>query len=462
MIGVNLTKVIEQVGKEKGIDKKIIIDALEAAMITAAKKKLGIEHDIEAQFNEEAGEVELFEFKTVVNEVKNSATEIILEEAVKLDAGVQVGDSLGVKMDTSNFGRIAAQTAKQVIVQKVRDAEREIIYNEFITRKGEVISGIVRRVEKGGIIVDVGRTEGYIPHKEMIQEERLRPGDRIQCYIADVLRDTPNFQIILSRAHNQLLVKLFEMEVPEISDGIVQIKSAAREPGARAKIAVYSKDSDVDPVGACVGMKGSRVQNVVRELRGEKIDIVPYNLDPSTFVCSALAPAQISKVLIDESNKTMEIIVADDQLALAIGKKGQNVRLATELSGWRIDIMSETKVSAEKEIALKRLTAVEGINETIALTCYHHGITKPEELVRVSPEDIAKITGFELEKSKELLQGIKTWLAKPAAEQVVVVPQETSQVPPPVEIVQEETQKEATPKKKKRVPKKKKETSKKE
>ena len=407
MIGPNLTKIIEQVGKEKGIDKKIIIEALESAMITAAKKKYGIEHDIEAQFNEEMGEVELFGFKTVTEVVKNPSTEISLEEGRKLDPGAQVGDSLGVKMDAEGLGRIAAQTAKQVIIQKVRDAEREIVYKEFSDRKGEVMSGIVRRVEKGGAIIDLGRTEGYMPMKEMIPIEHLRPGDRVQCILKEVLKDTPGFQLILSRTSRELLMKLFEMEVPEIGDRIVEIKGAAREPGARAKISVYSKDHDVDPVGACVGMKGSRVQNVVRELRGEKIDIVPFSHDATTFVCSALQPAQISKVLLDEKNKSMEIIVADDQLALAIGKKGQNVRLASELTGWKIDIMSESKVSAEKDIAVKRLTAVNGISETIALTCYHHGITKPEDLIRVPAEDISKITGYELARSQELLANLK-------------------------------------------------------
>ena len=414
MIGPNLTKIIEQVGKEKGIDKKIIIEALESAMITAAKKKYGIEHDIEAQFNEEMGEVELFEFKTVTEEVKNPSTEISVEEGRKLDAGAQVGDSLGVKMDAAGLGRIAAQTAKQVIIQKVRDAEREIIYKEFADRKSEVMSGIVRRVEKGGAIIDLGRTEGYMPMKEMIPTEHLRPGDRVQCILKEVLKDTPGFQLILSRTSSELLKKLFEIEVPEISDHIVEIKSAAREPGARAKISVYSKDSDVDPVGACVGMKGSRVQNVVRELRGEKIDIVPFSHDATTFVCSALQPAQISKVILDEKNKSMEIIVADDQLALAIGKKGQNVRLASELTGWKIDIMSESKVSAEKDIAVKRLTAVNGVSETIALTCFHHGITKPEDLVRVPAEDISKITGFEVARAQELLASLKLHLDRQA------------------------------------------------
>ena len=412
MIGPNLTKIIEQVGKEKGIDKKIIIEALESAMISAAKKKYGIEHDIEAQFNEEMGEVELFEFKTVTEQVKNPSTEISVEAGKKLDPDAQIGDSLGVKMDAEGLGRIAAQTAKQVIIQKVRDAEREIVYKEFSDRKGELMSGIVRRVEKGGAIIDLGRTEGYIPMKEMIPVEHLRPGDRVQCILREVLKDTPGFQLILSRTSGELLKKLFEMEVPEISDHIVEIKSAAREPGARAKISVYSKDNDVDPVGACVGMKGSRVQNVVRELRGEKIDIVPFSQDATTFVCSALQPAQISKVLLDEKNKSMEIIVADDQLALAIGKKGQNVRLASELTGWKIDIMSESKVSAEKDIAVKRLTAVEGISETIALTCYHHGITKPEDLIRVPAEDISKITGYEVGRAQELLAGLKRHLDK--------------------------------------------------
>ncbi|MBI2608411.1 MAG: transcription termination/antitermination protein NusA [Deltaproteobacteria bacterium] len=439
MEGANLAKIIDQVGKEKGIDKSVIIEALEAAMITAAKKKLGIEHDIEAQFNEEIGEVELFEFKTVAKEVKDPVTQISLEKALELDPDTQEGDSLGVKMDTTGLGRIAAQTAKQVIIQKVRDAEKGIIYSEFIDRKGEVISGIVRRVEKGGVIVDLGRTEGYIPHKEMMPSEHFRAGDRVQCLLLDVLKDTPGFQLILSRAHPKLLVKLFEMEVPEVNDGIVEIKSAAREPGSRAKISVYSKDSDVDPVGACVGMRGSRVQNVVRELRGEKIDIVPFSPDPTTFVCSALAPAQISKVLVDEKNKSMEIIVADDQLALAIGKRGQNVRLASELSGWRIDIMSESKSVAEKAIALKRLQAVDGISETVAITCYHHGITKPEDLVRVPAQDISKITGYDEGKSQELLDKVKAWLKDHSSSEITIEKEKKEELPK-----KEEAQKESS------------------
>lgn len=345
----NLKHIIDQIVKEKGIDRDVVVEALEQAVLSAANKKYRNTRDLEAHYNAEVGEVELFEFVTVVDEVMDSYKEIDLEEAREIDPDVEVGDSLGMKMDASGFTRIAAQTAKQVIIQKVREAERETIFNEFKDRIGELINGVVRRFEKGDLVVDLGRAEALLSNKEQAPREVYRQGDRIKALIMDIRMTPKGPQIMLSRTHPTVLAKLFEAEVPEISEGIVEIKSVVREPGSRAKIAVYSHDSDVDPVGACVGMRGSRVQNVVSELRGEKIDIIPWSEDPARFACNALQPAAVSKVYIDEDSRALEIIVADDQLSLAIGKKGQNVRLAAKLTGWRIDIKSETR-AAEAEL----------------------------------------------------------------------------------------------------------------
>ena len=346
----NLKHTIDQIVKEKTIDRQIIVEALEQAVLTAANKKYRNTRELEAHFNEELGEVELFEFVTVVDEVEDSYREITLGEAREEDPEVEIGDSIGMKLPSSEFSRIAAQTAKQVIIQKVREAERETIFNEFKDRVGELINGLVRRYEKGDMIVDLGRAEAMLPHKELAPREVYRQGDRVKALITDIRMTTKGPQILLSRTHPGMLVKLFEAEVPEIAEGIVEIMGVVREPGSRAKIAVYSHDSDVDPVGACVGMRGSRVQNVVSELRGEKIDIIPWSEDIARFACNALSPASVSKVIVDEDNRSMEIIVADDQLSLAIGKRGQNVRLAARLTGWKIDMKSETRM-AEAELA---------------------------------------------------------------------------------------------------------------
>jgi N utilization substance protein A len=345
----NLKNTIDQIVKEKGIDKLIILEALEQAVLSAANKKYRNTRDLEAHYNEDIGEVELFEFVTVVDEVQDSYKEIDLEEAREVDPDVEIGDSLGMKMDASDFTRIAAQTAKQVIIQKVREAERETIFKEFIGRKGELVNGIVRRYEKGELIVDLGRAEAILPQNEQAPREVYRQGDRIKALITRIDMTGKGPQILLSRANPGVLAKLFESEVPEIAEGIVEIKGVVREPGSRSKIAVYSHDSNVDPVGACVGMRGARVQNVVSELRGEKIDIIPWSDDVARFACNALAPAVVSKIYIDEDGKAMEIVVADDQLSLAIGKRGQNVRLAARLTGWRIDIKSESR-AAEAEM----------------------------------------------------------------------------------------------------------------
>ena len=353
MLG-NLNHIIDQVVKDKGIARAVLVEALESAVLSAANKKYRNTRDLEAHFNDEIGEVELFEFVTVVEEVNDSYKEIDLAEAREIDPEVENGDSLGMKMEAGNFSRIAAQTAKQVIIQKVREAEREKIYTEYKDRVGELVNGIVRRYERGDLVVDLGLSEGLLPHREQVPRENYRQGDRARVYISEVKMSTKGPQIILSRSHPGLVAALFHFEVPEIAEGIVEIKAVAREAGSRTKIAVASYDSDVDPVGACVGMRGSRVQNVVSELRGEKIDIIPWTPDVARFVCSALAPADVTRIYVDNEDQSLEVIVPDDQLSLAIGKKGQNVRLAAKLTGWKIDIKSETRAA---EAAMEEFSA---------------------------------------------------------------------------------------------------------
>ena len=403
----NLSRMIEQVGKDKGIDRDIVIDAVKQGMLIAARKVYGTYRDIEASYNEESGEVELYQFNEVVDaaEFEDEEIEITLEDARELDPDAQLKDSIGIKLDTSDLGRIAAQTAKQIIMQKVRDAERDIIFNEFDKRKGEIASGLVRRVERNTIVVDLGRTEAIIPPREQIPGEMYKQGDRVQGHLLDVKQTTRGPQIIMSRAHPDYMAKLFEIEVPEIYDGIVQIMAAAREPGQRAKIAVDSKDSAVDGVGACVGMKGSRVQNVVQELRGEKIDIVEWDEDITRFACNALAPAEISRVFLDEGNKEMEIVVPDSQLSLAIGKRGVNVRLAAKLTGWKIDIMSESNAAARTAESIFNLTLMPSLNDTMAQNIFQSGFGSFQAVANAELEDIMAIPGYDdEEKATALIQ----------------------------------------------------------
>jgi len=398
---MNLNYIIDQVGKDKGIDRKVIIEALEQAVLTASRKKYGHQGEIEVHFNEEAGEVELFQFKQVMEEVTNPSTEISLEDARELDSEAQIGDSLGVKLNT-DFGRIGAQTAKQVIIQKVRDAERENVYNEFKDRKGDIASGTVQRMEKGNLYINIGRAEAVLFSKEQIPGEVYRQGERLRAYILDVQRNSKGPQIFLSRTHPGFLIKLFEMEVPEIAEGVIKIISAAREPGERAKISVYSSNRDVDPVGACVGMKGSRVQNVVQELRGERIDIIPWSQDQAKYVCNALAPAKISRVYIDEENRYMEVVVADDQLSLAIGKKGQNVRLGSKLTGWKIDIKSESKMEKISSEILEMFKGLPYIGDVGSRILYNEGFRAVDEIAEVDPEELARVLEIEIEKAIEI------------------------------------------------------------
>jgi N utilization substance protein A len=391
----NLKREIDQIAKDKGIESEEIISALEEAMKQAARKRYGQEKEIEARFNEETSEIELYEFRTVVENLDDYETQIPISNAREFDPEVEAGDEIGVRMDTSDFGRILAQTAKQVIIQRIRDAERENVYDEYIDRKGEVVNGIVRRFEKGSLIVDLGRAEALLPPKEQVPRETYRPGDRIRAYVLEVNKASKGPQLILSRACIEMLTKLFEQEVPEMYEKIVTIESAAREPGGRSKIAVASRDGDVDPVGACVGMKGSRVQAVVQELRGERIDIVPWSADPARYVCSALSPAAVSKVIIDEANQSMDVIVPDDQLSLAIGRRGQNVRLAVQLTGWRIDIKSESKMQEVASWLAEAVSVVEGCGEPEADLLLQQGITSLEDLADCQMELLTSLPGID-------------------------------------------------------------------
>lgn len=394
----DLSRVIDAVGKDRGISREIIIEALEQAMLMAARKKLGPTAELEAHWNDESGEVEIFQFKKVVesdDKISDDDREIALDEAKKLDEDTKIGDELGIKLESVNFGRIDAQTARQIILQKVRDAERDIIYKEFIGRKGQIISGIARRMERGNLMVDLGRTEAIMPRQGIIPGEQFKPGDRVQALLEDVAESARGPQLVLSRTSPQYLIQLFEVEVPEISEEVVEIRLCVREPGERAKIAVFSNDRDVDPVGACVGMKGIRVQNVVQELRGEKIDIIPWNEDVTIFVRSALAPAEISMVRVIPATNTLEIVVEDDQLSLAIGRKGQNVRLASQLTGWKVDILSKSKLDHRTKNAIANLKQIEGLTDTLAQSIYQCGFLNILSLSSQPIETLARIPGFE-------------------------------------------------------------------
>jgi len=404
----DLNRVIEQVSKEKGIDRDIIVKALEEAMLSAAKRTFGLDRNIEAQFNPEIGQVELFEIKRVVDVVQDADNEVTLEVARRtLDPEAEMGDELLAKLPPEKLGRIAAQAAKQNIIQRVRDAERDSIFNEFKGRKGELVSGTVQRFEKKNLIVNLGRTDAILPEKEQIPRERYRQGDRIRAYILDVDLHAKGPQIVLSRTHPGLLVKLFEQEVPEMYEKIVEVKGAAREPGGRAKIAVTSHDEDVDPVGACVGMRGTRVQAVVQELRNEKIDIVEWSPDAADYVCRALAPAKVSKIFIDDDEHAMEVIVPDDQLSLAIGKKGQNVRLASRLTGWRLDVRSESEAEEEHQRALASLGAIEGVGAATAEQLFQNGYKSAADVAAADTETLAEIDGIGPERASGVIEAAR-------------------------------------------------------
>jgi len=412
----DLAKILDQVSREKGVERVTLIKTLEEAVRAAARKKLGPDYDLEINFNDELGEIEIFEFNEVVENVTNENLEISLEEAKSVDPDAVIGDSLGVKMGTDELGRVAAQSAKQIIMQRLREAERNIVFDDFKDRRGEIVHGIVQRIDKGSIIVNLGRTEAELPQKEQIPKETYKQGDRVRAYILDVRQYSRGPQIILSRTHPNFLSMLFENEVPEISEGIIKIVQVSREPGSRAKIAVLSKDSDVDPVGACVGMKGSRVQAVVQELRGEKIDIVPWDPDPAKFICNALSPAEIIRVIVDEADQSMNVVVPDDQLSLAIGRKGQNVRLASKISGWSLDVVSESEYNKKLKETYNSLLSLEGVGEATAMSLYHEGFRSISDLAGSTVEDIVQVKGIDEEKAAKIIESAKKQMEQGSAE----------------------------------------------
>jgi N utilization substance protein A len=424
-----LDKVIEEIGKDRGIDKEALIQALEEALVKAARNKYGYNLEIEAQYNEDLGEIELFQFKDVVETITSPVKEILPEDAKRVDPDAEVGDEIGVKMDTSQFGRIAAQTAKQVIMQNIREVERENTYNEYKDKKGKMVNGYVHRFEKGSIIVMLGRHEAVLPGQEQIPGESFSLRDRIKGYVLDVKKITKGPQVLLSRTHPGFLLKLFELEVPEISDNVVKIHNVAREPGNRAKIAVESFESRVDPVGACVGNRGSRVQNIVQELHGERIDIIPWSDDPATFVCSALAPAEVSEIIVDDENHSMEIIVDDSQLSLAIGKKGQNVRLSAKITGWKIDIRSRSKYDESSKEHLNELIGIEGIDEAMAEKLINADILDLEVVHNAEVSELEAVLEIDKELAENIKEQAKLFLenktsSEEGAEQEEAVPEE--------------------------------------
>jgi N utilization substance protein A len=413
---LELLQIADAVAREKGIDRRIVIAAMEDAIAKAARSRYGSETEVHAEINPKTGELRLARHLLVVEQVENPANQISLEEARQRNPAAQIGDTIADTLPPLEYGRIAAQSAKQVIVQKVREAERDRQYQEYKDRIGDIVNGIVKRVEYGNVIVDLGRGEAIVRRDELLPREVFRNGDRIRAYIYDVRREPRGPQIFLSRTHPQFMAKLFAQEVPEIYDGIVEVKAVARDPGSRAKIAVVSRDSFVDPVGACVGMRGSRVQAVVNELQGEKIDIIPWSPDVATFVVNALAPAEVSKVVLDEDRERIEVVVPDQQLSLAIGRRGQNVRLASQLTGWDIDILTEQEESerrhAEFEKRTKLFIEALDVDEVVAQLLASEGFTSIEELAYVEEREIAAIEGFDVETAHELQARARNYLAR--------------------------------------------------
>lgn len=416
---IELLQIADAVAREKNIDKEIVLEALEEAIQKAARSRYGAENEIKAHIDRKTGDIKLYRVLEVVENVENHATEMTLKEAEKLKENAQIGDLLADELPPIDFGRVAAQTAKQVIVQKVRDAERQRQFDEYQDRIGEIINGVVKRVEYGNVIVDVGQAEAIIRRDQMIPREHMRNGDRIRAYIADVRREIRGPQIFLSRSHPEFMSKLFTQEVPEIYDGIIEIVGVARDPGSRAKIAVTSSDGSIDPVGACVGMRGSRVQAVVNELAGEKIDIIQWSPDPATLIISALAPADVSKVVLDEDRKRIDVVVAEDQLSLAIGRRGQNVRLASQLSGWQVDIMTEAAESEKRQAEYKIRTELFvdqlDVDETLALLLVAEGFRNMEEVAYVAPEEFSAIEGFDTDLVAELQNRARESLERQSA-----------------------------------------------
>ena len=419
---LEILQIAKAVAEEKSIDRTIVIEAMMEAIEKAAKSRYGQEHDIRAVIDEDTGEQTLWRIQTVVadDDMEDAAQQVALSDAKKIQDDIEIGDEIKEELPPFDFGRVAAQSAKQVIMQKVRFAERERQFNEFKDREGEIINGIVKRVEYGHVIVDLGRAEGIIRRNDGIPRENFQPNDRVRAYLYKVSREDKGPQIFLSRAHPDFMVKLFAQEVPEVYDGVIEIRACSRDPGSRAKIGVISNDNSIDPVGACVGMRGARVQAVVGELSGERIDIIPWNYDAATFIVNSLQPAEVSKVVLDEDEQRVEVVVADDQFPLAIGRRGQNVRLASQLTGWQIDLVTESADSERyqrefqerTELFMKALDA----DETLAQLLASEGFETVEEIAYVAPEDFMQIEGFDEEVAGELQERAREFLQRLAEE----------------------------------------------
>jgi transcription termination/antitermination protein NusA len=417
---LEILQIANAVAQEKNIDKRIVLDAMEEAIQKAARSRYGLEHDIRAEINAENGETRLWRVQTVVAEIDNPITQLTLADAKAMDPEAEVGHEFREELPPFEFGRVAAQTAKQVITQKVRDAERERQYIDFKDRVGEIINGLVKRVEYGNIIVDLGKAEGVIRRNDSIPRESYNPGDRVRALLYKVVRETKGPQIFLSRSHPNFMIALFAQEVPEVYEGSIEIKACARDPGSRAKIGVFSHEPGLDPVGACVGMRGARVQAVVSELGGEKIDIIPWSPDAATFIVNALQPAEVSKVVIDEEEGRVEVVVEESQFPLAIGRRGQNVRLASQLTGWQIDLMTEAADSERRQREFKEHTdlfqkALE-VDETLAQLLASEGFESVEEIAYVDVDELATIEGLDEEVANELQQRGQEFLERQAAE----------------------------------------------
>jgi len=413
---LELLQIADAVAREKSIPREVVLGSMEDALQKAARSRYGQETEVRAEINPKTGEIRFSRLLLVVDQIENDATQILLTDARKKNPAAQVGDWIAETLPPFDFGRIPAQSAKQVIVQKVREAERDRQYQEFKDRIGEIINGVVKRVEYGNVIVDLGRGEAVVRRDELIPREVFRPGDRVRAYVYDVRREQRGPQIFLSRTHPQFMAKLFMQEVPEIYDGVIEVKSVARDPGSRAKIAVTSRDSSIDPVGACVGMRGSRVQAVVNELQGEKVDIIPWSPDAATFIVNALQPAEVVKVVLDEDSSRIEVVVPDDQLSLAIGRRGQNVRLASQLTGWDIDILTEAEESERRQKEFIERTSnfmkALDVDEVVGQLLASEGFRTVEELAFVDVSELAGIEGFDEDTAVEIQNRARDYIAR--------------------------------------------------
>ena len=400
-----LLTILENLEKEKGIDRDVLIEAVEVALVSASKRQLGRYPDLTFSIDHETGQIRAFAGKTVTEEVSDSSKEISLSEARKMDKSLNIGDDCQVEVPLENFGRIAAQTAKQVVIQKIREAERDVIYKEFENKQGDIVSGIVRRFEQGNVVVDIGKTEAILPHRERVPGEEFPIGHRMRAYVLEVHKGDIPAQIVISRTHPGLVRKLFQLEVPEIYEGVVEIKAVAREPGARSKVAVAALMENVDPVGTCVGVRGSRIRNIVRELLEEKIDIVPWDEDPPTFITNALRPAKVVEVRINERAKTADVIVGDDQLSLAIGRKGQNVRLAAKLTGWKINVRTGAQLKVEE--SARELEKLPGVGIKLAWDLVQAGFNSVAGLANADVESLTSVPGVGKKRAEKLLKVAK-------------------------------------------------------